>query len=38
VDVMAAACGVPYVAWLAFANVVAEEVWRRNEGESAEGR
>jgi len=38
VDGVAAACGVPYVAWLAFANVVAEEVWRRNEGESAEGR
>ena len=33
VDGVAAACGVPYTAWLAFANVLAEEVWRRNASE-----
>jgi tryptophan-rich sensory protein len=33
VDGVAAACGAPYAAWLAFANVLAEEVWRRNAGE-----
>jgi benzodiazapine receptor len=30
VDGVSAAAGVPYVAWLAFADVIAEEVWRRN--------
>lgn len=33
VDGSAAACAVPYAAWLAFATVLAEEVWRRNEAE-----
>ena len=33
VDGVAAACGVPYTAWLAFASVLAEEVWRRNAAE-----
>ena len=33
VDGTAAVCGVPYAAWLAFANVLAEEVWRRNAAE-----
>lgn len=32
VDRQAAATGVPFVAWLAFATVLAEEVWRRNAG------
>lgn len=30
VDGVAAAVGVPYTAWVAFANVVTEEVWRQN--------
>jgi translocator protein len=40
VDRKAAATGVPFVAWLAFATVLAEEVWRRNRksGTPAQGR
>jgi tryptophan-rich sensory protein len=30
VDGPAAAAGAPYAAWLAFADAIAEEVWRRN--------
>ena len=30
VDRVAAATGVPYVAWLSFATLLAEEIWRRN--------
>ena len=30
VDKKAAAAGVPFVAWLGFATLLAEEVWRRN--------
>lgn len=30
VDGPSAAAGIPYVAWLAFADAVSEEVWRRN--------
>lgn len=32
VDKKAAATGLPYVAWLGFATVLAEEIWRRNSG------
>jgi translocator protein len=31
VDGVAGAAGVPYTAWLAFATILSEEVWRRNE-------
>lgn len=31
VDGAAAACAVPYAAWLGFATVLAEEIWRRNQ-------
>lgn len=30
VDGAAGALGVPYVAWVGFANVLAEEIWRKN--------
>jgi tryptophan-rich sensory protein len=30
VDSLAAASGVPFAAWVAFASVLSEEVWRRN--------
>lgn len=32
VDRTAAATGIPYVLWLGFATLLAEEIWRRNEG------
>lgn len=32
VDRKAAATGLPYVAWLGFATLLAEEVWRKNAG------
>lgn len=35
-DPVAAAAGIPYAAWVAFANVIAEEVWRRNERQGDE--
>ena len=32
VDGLAAASGVPFTAWVAFATVLSEEIWRRNPG------
>jgi benzodiazapine receptor len=36
VDRPAAAVGVPFVAWLGFATLLAERVWERNAGDDAE--
>jgi len=30
-DEVAAAAGVPLVAWVSFATLLAEEIWRRND-------
>ena len=37
VDPLAGAAGIPYTAWLAFATLLSEEVWRRNADEQGRG-